>query len=148
MKKSKGHHRVTLKTNAHRPLKLGASLRTHTSCPSHRPGSLAAQGWSPPKPFSVLLPAFTQNVSTKKPPRNKTRSRGCRAGVGTRRPERSSRLPTPRGGSQGAAGLGGASVPTFAEVFQNLPPTPPLFSPPDVEAGPARGGRARTVRQS
>lgn len=87
--------------------------------------TLAAHCWRPPQPFSALLPAFAQNDSTKKPPRNKTRS-PWRAG---RRWDRvTGALPaathTSGGDSQGAASRPGASVSTFVEVFQNLPPTP------------------------
>lgn len=44
----------------------------------------------------------------------------------------------------GCGGPRGRLCPTLAEVFQNLPPTPPLFSSPAAEAGPARRGRERT----
>lgn len=51
--------------------------------------------------------------------------RGRQAGVGTWRPVERSQLPVAGKGSQGAAGRPGASVRTFLEVFQNLPPTLP-----------------------
>lgn len=76
VKKSKGRRRVSLQSNARWPLKLALSLTdTSTSCPSLEP-QLFLQGgsWRPLQPLSAPPPAFARNISTKKPPRNKTLS--------------------------------------------------------------------------